>query len=132
MEKKPVIVAQRLTELREGIHVSQARLAAVFDLDQPAIFRYESGKSFPPYGVLMQYADFFGVSLDYIFGRCDEPCGQLYDAKPKSIEDAQLSAFLTMCFDPSSPANAKLKEAVRRILEEETQNREISKGETTK
>ena len=36
MEKKPVIVAQRLTELREGIHVSQARLAAVFDLDQPA------------------------------------------------------------------------------------------------
>ena len=68
MEKKPVIVAQRLTELREGIHVSQARLAAVFDLDQPAIFRYESGKSFPPYGVLMQYADFFGVSLDYIFG----------------------------------------------------------------
>jgi len=65
-------------------------------------------------------------------GRCDEPRGQLYDAKPKSIEDAQLSAFLTMCFDPSSPANAKLKEAVRRILEEETQNREISKGETTK
>ena len=46
MEKKPVIVAQRLSELREGIHVSQARLAAVFDLDQPAIFRYESGKSF--------------------------------------------------------------------------------------
>ena len=35
MEKKPAIVAHRLTELREGIHVSQARLAAVFDLDQP-------------------------------------------------------------------------------------------------
>ena len=53
MEKKPAIVAHRLTELREGIHVSQARLAAVFDLDQPAIFRYENAQSFPPYGVLM-------------------------------------------------------------------------------
>ena len=114
MEKKPAIVAKRLTELREGIHVSQARLAAVFDLDQPAIFRYENTQSFPPYGVL----------------RCDEPHGQLYDAQPKPLEDTQLSSFLSMCFDPSSPANAKLKEAVRRILQEETANREITNGET--
>lgn len=75
MEKKPVIVAQRLTELREGIHVSQARLAAVFDLDQPAIFRYESGKSFPPYGVLMQYADFLAyrsiIYSDAVTSRAD-------------------------------------------------------------
>ena len=68
MEKKPAIVAHRLTELRGGIHVSQARLAAVFDLDQPAIFRYENAQSFPPYGVLMKYADFFNVSLDYMAG----------------------------------------------------------------
>ena len=119
-----------MTELREGIHVSQARLAAVFDLDQPAIFRYENAQSFPPYGVLMKYADFFNVSLDYIFGRCDEPHGQLYDAQPKPLEDTQLSSFLSMCFDPSSSANAKLKEAVRRILQEETANREITNGET--
>ena len=130
MEKKPAIVAHRLTELREGIHVSQARLAAVFDLDQPAIFRYENAQSFPPYGVLMKYADFFNVSLDYIFGRCDEPHGQLYDAQPKPLEDTQLSSFLSMCFDPSSSANAKLKEAVRRILQEETANSEITNGET--
>ena len=76
------------------------------------------------------YGTFFNVSLDYIFGRCDEPHGQLYDAQPKPLEDTQLSSFLSMCFDPSSSANAKLKEAVRRILQEETANREITNGET--
>ncbi len=43
MKKRPVIVAKRLTELREGIRISQARLAAIFDgVEQPAIFRYEN------------------------------------------------------------------------------------------
>ena len=64
------IVGERLKALREGVRLSQAKLAAQFkDVDQPAIFRYERGYSFPPYHVLMQYADYFDVSLDYIFGR---------------------------------------------------------------
>ena len=119
MEKKPAIVAARLTELRESIHLSQARLAAVFDLDQPAIFRYENAQSFPPYGVLMKYADFFNVSMDYIFGRCSDPRGQLYGHAPAGAEDARLTAFLELCFEPGSTANAALKAAVRRILQDE-------------
>lgn len=84
MKEKPTIVAKRMKELREGIKLSQAKLAACLDnIEQTAIFRYESGQSFPPYGVLMQYADFFDVSLDYIFGRCDKPQGKLYDFQPK-------------------------------------------------
>lgn len=68
MDKK--IVGERLKILREGIHLSQAKLAEKFgEVDQPSIFRYENGLNFPPYHILMQYADFFDVSLDYIFGR---------------------------------------------------------------
>lgn len=121
MEKRPAIVAKRLTELREGIRISQARLAAIFDgVEQPAIFRYENAQSFPPYGVLMQYADFFNVSLDYIFGRTDHPQGQLYDYQPKLLtENDNMQAFIEMCFDPKSPANAMLKEAVIKILTEQ-------------
>ena len=122
MEKKPAIVAQRLTELREGIHISQARLAAVFDIDQPAIFRYENAQSFPPYGVLMQYAEFFNVSLDYIFGRTDKPQGMLYEYQPRITEvDENMSAFVEMCFDPQSSANAKLRDAIMQIMREQRQ-----------
>lgn len=116
MEKKPAIVAKRLTGLREGIHISQARLAAIFDLDQPAIFRYENAQSFPPYGVLMQYADFFHVSIDYIFGRTDSPQEAPCNDPPRMTED--MSAFMEMCFDPKSPENAKLREAILQILQE--------------
>ena len=121
MEKKPLIVAQRLTELREGVHLSQAKLAAQFEgIEQPAIFRYENAQSFPPYGVLMQYADFFDVSLDYIFGRTDKPQGKLYEYQPKVIiEDERVQNFIEMCFDPNSPANAKLKQALLKLMEEQ-------------
>ena len=122
MEKKPAIVARRLTELREGICISQARLAAIFDIDQPVVFRYENAQSFPPYGVLMQYAEFFNVSLDYIFGRTDQPQGMFYEHPPRLSEsDENLAAFMEMCFDPKSSANAKLKEAVLQIMKEQKQ-----------
>ncbi len=119
MEKKPDIVGKRLKELREGVHISQAKLATVFEIEQPAVFRYEKGQSFPPYTVLMKYADYFDVSLDYIFGRTDKPQGLLYEYKPKAIfESKQMKDFIEMCFDPESPANAKLKEALLKIMEE--------------
>lgn len=119
MKQKPTIVAQRLTELREGLHLSQAKLAAQFEgVEQPAIFRYENAQSFPPYGVLMQYADFFDVSLDYIFGRCDNPQGKLYDYQPKVLKDnKQMKELIEMCFDPNSPANAKLKNMLLQLVE---------------
>ena len=121
MERKSTIVSRRLTELREGVRLSQAKLAAEFDgVDQPAIFRYENALSFPPYRVLMQYADFFDVSLDYIFGRTDKPQGKLYDFQPKIMKNnEQMRELIEMCFDPNSPANAKLKETLLKMMEEQ-------------
>ena len=117
------IVGERLKALREGVHLSQAKLAAQLkDVDQPAVFRYERGYSFPPYHVLMQYADYFDVSLDYIFGRTDTPQGKLYQNRPKvTIDHGQLRDFLEMCFDPNSPANAKFKEAILGLFEKITE-----------
>ncbi|MCH5163193.1 MAG: helix-turn-helix transcriptional regulator [Clostridiales bacterium] len=121
MKEKPTIVANRMRELREGIKLSQAKLAALLEnIEQPAIFRYESGQSFPPYGVLMQYADFFDISLDYLFGRTDNPQGKLYNFQPKVWKNqGQIQELIEMCFDPASPANAQLKETLLRIMEEQ-------------
>lgn len=119
--KKPTIVAQRLKGLRESVRLSQAKLAANFEeVEQPAIFRYENGQAFPPYGVLMQYADFFDVSLDYIFGRTDNPQGKLYNFQPKVWKNqTQMQELIEMCFDPNSPANAQLKETLLRLMGEQ-------------
>ncbi len=120
MKQRPNIVAQRLTELRGSVHLSQAKLASQLGIRQPDIFRYENAQSFPPYGVLMGYADFFDVSLDYLFGRTDNPQGKLYDCQPKlALENEKMQDFIEMCFDPKSPANAKLKQALLKLMEEE-------------
>ena len=119
--KKSIIVAKRLKSLLEKIHLSQAKLAEQFeDVTQTAIYRYESASSFPPYSVLIQYADYFDVSLDYIFGRTDIPQGKLYSNQPQFvIENEQMQYFVEMCFDPSTEANAKLKQALLSLLKEE-------------
>lgn len=119
MEK--TIVAARLKNLREGSHLSQAKLAAKFKgVDQTSVFRYENGLTFPPFNVLMQYADFFDVSLDYIFGRTENPQGKLYQYNPKIIEDnKEMREFIEMCFDEKSPFNSRLKEAMLKLLEEQ-------------
>ena len=90
-------------------------------MTQSAINRYENGYSDVPNAILLWYADYFDVSLDYIFGRTDKPQGKLYDYTPKAFDDEKMQQVVEMCFDPKSPANAKLKEAVLKLLREEKQ-----------
>ena len=117
---KNVIIGKRLKSLRKSLGKSQAQIAEVNStIKQPAIFRYERGVTDVPNDILLWYADFFDVSLDYIYGRTDKPQGKLYDYIPKVIEDDKIKDFIEMCFDPKSPANAKLKEAVTKLLQEE-------------
>ena len=61
----------------------------------------------------------FDVAVDYIFGRTENPQGKLYENIPRSLrEDEHYQEFVEMCFDPNSAANAKLKEAVMKLFEE--------------
>ena len=63
--------------------------------------------------------DYFDVSMDYIFARCDNPHGKLYEAKPPvDANNPELRRFVEMCFDPESPMNEKLKEAMLKMLGE--------------
>lgn len=87
-------------------------------MSQSGLNRYETGVSETPNGILLWYADYFDVSLDYIFGRTDKPQGKLYDYNPKAFDDEKMQDFIEMCFDPKSPANAKLKEAILKLLRE--------------
>ena len=111
------MIGQRLKELREGIGKSQAFIAKeIGTIAQPAIFRYENGQSDVQNAILLCYADYFDVSLDYIFGRTDKPQVKLYDYNPKAFDDEKMQQFVEMCFDPKSPANAKLKEMLLALI----------------
>ena len=114
------LIAKRLKGLREAAKLSQAKLSKELDVKQPLIARYETAINTPAYGVLIQYADYFDVSCDYLLGRTDNPQGKLYECVPQSLKgNPQLKEFVDMCFDPSSPANARLKDTLLQLLESE-------------
>ena len=110
-------LGNRLRALRESIGISQAKFADVIGSTQSSINRYENGQATPTVKLLLKYADYFDVSMDYIFARCDEPQGKLYQARPPISDNPELGKFIEMCFDPHSPMNGRLKEALFRMME---------------
>lgn len=114
-------MGKRLKALRESIGISQMKMAEAIGSTQSSINRYENGQSSPSVELLRRYADYFDVSLDYIFARTDKPQGVTYEFKPKAAPEREdMRRFIEMCFDPKSPMNEKLKETMLRMMENES------------
>ena len=62
----------RLKELRKIRNVSQLKLALDLNMNQNSISRYENMGREADYETLVRFADYFNVSLDYLFGRTDK------------------------------------------------------------
>ena len=63
----------RLKELRKKRGISQLKLAMDLNMNQNSISRYETGEREADYATLIRFADYFGVSIDYLLGRTDVP-----------------------------------------------------------
>lgn len=63
----------RLKQLRTERGLSQVRLAMELSVSQHTISRYETGEREADYTMLIRIADFFGVSVDYLLERTDNP-----------------------------------------------------------
>ena len=117
------IVAKRLRELRQSIKVSQIRMAQILETSQSALARYELGSAHVPEDMLLKYADYFDVSLDYIFGRTDKPQGKLYENHPVIQKvRPEMKQFVDMCFEPGSALSERLKDTILQMMEEEQKN----------
>ena len=114
-------IGERLRTLRNSLSLSQAKLAELLGITQSSLNRYENGQSTPTVELFRKYAVFFDVSMDYIFARCDEPQGKLYQYQPKVWKNAtDMEQFVEMCFDPKSPYYNRMKESVLRMFSEES------------
>ena len=115
-------VGSRLRSLREALDLSQKKIAEMIGATQTTVYRYEMGQAEPQIKTLLWYADYFDVSLDYIFGRTDSPQGKLYKYEPKAFKEKladreEWTQFVEMCFDPHSPMSARLKETMMDMME---------------
>lgn len=63
----------RLRDLRKSRKLTQLSLQMKTGIEQALISKYETGERVPPTETLVILADFFGVSIDYILCRTENP-----------------------------------------------------------
>lgn len=115
-------IGQRMRQLREVNQLSQVEIAKLSGSNQATIAKTETGKTAPSVKLLLWWADYFDVSLDYLCCRTDKPQGKLYECKPRLKPNGkEIKEFIEMCFDPASPYNGKLKEMLIQMMEESKQ-----------
>ena len=108
-----------LQRLRKERGLTQEQLANKINKESSVISKYEKNGQIPPFDTVRSLAAIFNVSMDYLFGRTDQPQGKLYEYKPRfDMNPADADKFVEMCFDPGSSVNARLKEALKAMLKE--------------
>jgi transcriptional regulator with XRE-family HTH domain len=67
------IFSDRFRELRKSGNVTMVDIAEALGLRKQSIHQWDSQKTIPTADKLLELADYFNVSLDYLVGRSDNP-----------------------------------------------------------
>ena len=59
----------RIRDLREDADLTQDQLVQRLQMHKTTYTNYEQGKREPPFSFIIQLAEFYGVSINYIAGR---------------------------------------------------------------
>ncbi len=79
-------IADRLKLLRKEKNLRQADLGKILGFSRTTIANYEQEIRIPPTETLYKFAEYFGVSLDYLTGRSNERlCPERYPQKNQPI-----------------------------------------------
>ena len=65
------VFGERLAGLIERTKATNAEIERAMDISQPTFQNVLNGKTTPSIDFVMKCADFFGVSVDYLLGRCE-------------------------------------------------------------
>ncbi|KUO76250.1 MAG: hypothetical protein APF77_24145 [Clostridia bacterium BRH_c25] len=66
---KDNILGNRIAHLRRNNSLTQIEFSKILNISNTTLSQYESGKRIPSDNIKLQIADYFNVSLDYLFGR---------------------------------------------------------------
>ena len=118
-------IGKRLKALRAATTLTQKAIGELAGTNQSSIDRYEHDRSIVPYRILIWYADYFDVSLDYIYGRTTDPHGKYYSFHPERVQEhfknkTDWNEFVESCFTEGSPMNKRFKEMLLSMAAEET------------
>ncbi len=83
------IIAKNISELRKLNKMTQLELAERLNYSDKAVSKWERGESIPDIAVLIEIANIFSVSLDYLVKEDHEKCEPMNDDECKLKEATQ-------------------------------------------
>lgn len=108
---------ERLKQLRQSKNLSQQKLAELFNLSQQAIWKYEKGLAEPEISTLKKFADYFGVSVDYLLENSIVP------EKSDLLIEKQLTPKETALVQYFRSCSVKRQDLILELLQEISENR---------
>ena len=64
---------QRIRDLREDHDLTQKQIAGILGMSQTGYSKYETGENDIPTAILIQLADYYDTSIDYLLGQTKTP-----------------------------------------------------------
>lgn len=83
------MIGEKLKELRKAKGITSETLCNSIGISSGSYRNYERDDRNPPYDVLLKIADYYNVSLDYLFGR-EESKNPLLEMAIKPINDEEM------------------------------------------
>lgn len=109
------MLGDRLKELRLNNGLKQSDLLKKFNLSSARYSQYENDKRVPDYELLIKFADFYNVSIDYLLGRTNV-------IKPENIDENDLLSKINTA---DSETKASVEQFLNYLLyEKERKNKE--------
>lgn len=108
-------VGKRLRALREEKNITQEELGKILGTSHVTIGRYENGERIPKLDILIDLANYFEASLDYLLFRSDKK--EVSSNKDKSNNLTILNTNLPIVEDFNKLNEEGKKEAEKRVKE---------------
>lgn len=84
-------IGNRISELRSEKRLTQEELAHKLEITRAALSHYENNRREPDHDTTQKFADFFGVTVDYLLGRSNDPTLTLQPETREFVDSLELS-----------------------------------------
>lgn len=80
---------ENLRALRKASGLTQIELCEKLNIAQATLWGYETGAHEPDIDTILKIADYFGVSIDYLFGRSDSHGSKVEHIAPSALPEKE-------------------------------------------
>lgn len=103
---------KNLRKLRQEKDLSQQQMANLMHTTQQSIYKYEKGIASPNLEMLMNMADYFETSVDYLIGNTDIP------HKIESVTEYSLNMDEQRLINKYRGLNPRVRQIIHSIMDE--------------